>query len=43
MDGVEELIPYTQRVQIANASHIMHEDNASYFNREVLSFLKKYS
>lgn len=43
LDRVEELIPQTERVQIANASHIMHEDNAPSFNSNVLDFLKGHS
>ena len=39
MDGLEELLPYTRRIQIPNASHIMHEDNTEVFNNDVMSFL----
>lgn len=39
-DRLEELMPRTQRVDIPNASHIMHEDNAAAFNHAVLSFLQ---
>lgn len=38
-DRLEELIPDTTRVDIPNASHIVHEDNAAAFNHTVLSFL----
>jgi len=38
-DRLEELIPDTKRVDIPNASHIVHEDNAAAFNQTVLSFL----
>jgi pimeloyl-ACP methyl ester carboxylesterase len=40
IDRLEELIPNTERVDIPNASHIMHEDNAAAYNRAVLSFLQ---
>ena len=38
-DRLEELMPNTSRVDIPNASHIMHEDNATAYNKAVLSFL----
>jgi len=39
-DRLEELMPNTERVEIPNASHIMHEDNADAYNQAVLSFLR---
>jgi pimeloyl-ACP methyl ester carboxylesterase len=39
VDRLEKLLPYTERVEIPGASHIMHEDNAPAFNQAVLSFL----
>ncbi len=39
IDGLEELLPNRERVNIPKASHIMHEDNSAAFNRAVLSFL----
>lgn len=39
-DRLEELIDDCQRVEIPNASHIMHEDNANAYNRAVLEFLR---
>ncbi len=39
-DRLEELIPNTERVDIPNSSHIMHEDNAAAYNHAVLSFLQ---
>lgn len=39
-DQLEELIPDSRRIEIPNASHIMHEDNAAAYNRAVLSFLR---
>lgn len=43
MDGLEELLPRTERVEIPKASHLVHEDNASAYNRAVQSFLEKHS
>ncbi|MCL7454879.1 MAG: alpha/beta hydrolase [Anaerolineae bacterium] len=42
MDRLEELLPHTERVEIAGASHIMHEDNPAAYNEAVLSFLAKH-
>lgn len=39
-DRLQELIPNTERVDIPNSSHIMHEDNAPAYNKSVLSFLQ---
>jgi len=41
-DRLEELLPYSERVEIEDASHIMHEDNPSAYNRAVESFLEIY-
>jgi pimeloyl-ACP methyl ester carboxylesterase len=41
-DRLAELLPNCERVQISNASHIMHEDNPSAYNDAVLSFLAKH-
>ena len=41
IDRLEELLPRAQRVQIPEASHIMHEDNPAAFNEAVLSFLAR--
>lgn len=41
-DRLEELLPNSDRTEIPEASHIMHEENASAFNHEVLSFIEKY-
>ena len=38
-DRLEELIEKTVRVDIPNASHIMHEDNPVAYNHAVLKFL----
>ncbi len=39
---LKELLPHTKRVQIPNASHIMHEDNTEAYNKNVMSFLVNY-
>lgn len=39
LDHLEELLPHSERIQIENASHLMHEDNATEYNRAILSFL----
>ena len=41
-DRLEELLSHTKRVQIPNASHIMHEDNTEAYNKKVMSFLTNY-
>ena len=38
-DGLAELLPDVRRVQVAAASHMMHEDNPAAFNNAVLAFL----
>ncbi|MCZ2078225.1 MAG: alpha/beta hydrolase [Bryobacterales bacterium] len=40
---LEILIPNMERVEIKQASHIMHEDNPQDYNTAVLSFLAKHS
>ncbi len=39
-DRLEELLPRTEREQIPEASHIMHEDNAPAYNAAVRSFIE---
>ena len=39
IDRLEELLPHTGRIEIAGASHIVHEDNPRAFNAAVASFL----
>jgi len=39
IDGLRELLPNAVSVTIENASHMMHEDSPTAFNRAVLSFL----
>jgi len=43
MDRIEELLPDAKRMEISGASHIMHEDNPSYYNEAVYSFLTENS
>ncbi len=42
-DRLEELLPRTERVEIPDASHIMHEDNAAAYSDAVLQFLIQHS
>lgn len=42
IDRIEKLIPHTERIEIENASHTMHEDNATAYNQVVQSFLEKH-
>lgn len=39
-DRIQQLLPHARRAEIPDASHIMHEDNPTIYNREVLSFLQ---
>lgn len=41
IDRLQELLPHTWRIEIPGAAHIMHEDNATVYNAEVLSFLTR--
>lgn len=38
--GLQELIPDSRRIDIPDASHIMHEDNPEAFNDAVIDFLQ---
>jgi pimeloyl-ACP methyl ester carboxylesterase len=40
-DRLEELLPNVERIEIENASHIMHEDDADAVNRAILMFLNR--
>lgn len=40
-DGLEQLLPQAQRIEIAAASHAMHEDNPAAFNAAILAFLSR--
>lgn len=39
---LQKLLPAVERVEISNASHLMHEENADGFNQEVLGFLRRH-
>ncbi len=41
-DRLEELLPRTERAEISEASHIMHEDNAAAYNAAVLAFIEHH-
>ncbi len=41
-DRLEELLPITERVEIPDASHIMHEENAPAVNEAILGFLGRH-
>ncbi len=41
-DYLEELLPVVERVEIPDASHIMHEQNAAAFNQAILAFLRRH-
>ncbi len=38
-DRLEELLPLVERVEIPNASHVMHEENAPAVNEAIVEFL----
>jgi pimeloyl-ACP methyl ester carboxylesterase len=42
IDGLQQLIPHSERKMIPNASHIMHEDNVHDYNSALFSFLQKH-
>jgi pimeloyl-ACP methyl ester carboxylesterase len=42
-ERLDELLPRAERVEIPGASHMMHEDNAPGYVREVLLFLERHS
>jgi pimeloyl-ACP methyl ester carboxylesterase len=42
-ERLDELLPRAERVEIPGASHMMHEDNAPAYVREVLLFLERHS
>lgn len=39
---LESLLPNVERVELPNASHLMHEQNADRFNRAVMDFLRRH-
>jgi pimeloyl-ACP methyl ester carboxylesterase len=42
LDRLEELLPRCERVEIAGASHIVHEDDPAAFDAAVLAFLARH-
>jgi pimeloyl-ACP methyl ester carboxylesterase len=42
-DRLQQLLPNTERVEIAAASHAMHEENAAAVNEAILGFLRRRS
>jgi pimeloyl-ACP methyl ester carboxylesterase len=42
VDRLEELLPEMERVEIPDASHLMHEDNAAVVNEVILDFLGRH-
>ncbi len=41
-DRLEELLPFVERVEIPEASHLMHEENAPAVNEAILGFLGRH-
>ena len=41
-DRLEELLPDVERVEIPDASHVMHEENADAVNEAILTFLHRH-
>ncbi len=41
-DRLEELLPTVERVEIPNASHLMHEENAAAVNEAIVGFLGRH-
>ncbi len=41
-DRLEELLPIVERINIPEASHLMHEENASAVNEAIVGFLERY-
>lgn len=41
-DRLQQLLPHNERVEIPRSSHLMHEENASAYNAQVLSFLANH-
>ena len=42
-DRLEELLPIVERVEIRDASHLMHEENAPAVNEAIVGFLEQQS
>jgi pimeloyl-ACP methyl ester carboxylesterase len=43
VNRLKELLPKAEWLKIPNASHIVHEDNPTFYNRSIISFLHKHS
>jgi pimeloyl-ACP methyl ester carboxylesterase len=41
-DRLEELLPIVERVEIPDASHLMHEENAAAVNEAIVGFLGQH-
>jgi pimeloyl-ACP methyl ester carboxylesterase len=41
-DRLEELLPIVERIEIPDASHVMHEENASAVNEAIVGFLRQH-
>ena len=41
-DRLEELLPIVERINIPDASHLMHEENASAVNEAIVGFLGRH-
>ena len=42
VDRLEELLPHVERVEIPGATHLVHEDNPTVYNEEVLDHLIRH-
>lgn len=42
-DRLQELLPHAERVEIAGASHLMHEDDPAAVNEAILDFLARHA
>ena len=42
VDRLDELLPDVERVEIPDASHLMHEDNAAAVNEAIVGFLGRH-
>jgi pimeloyl-ACP methyl ester carboxylesterase len=43
VDRLQQLLPNAERVEIASASHLMHEENAAAVNQTILGFLARHT
>jgi pimeloyl-ACP methyl ester carboxylesterase len=42
-DRLQQLLPNAERIEIAGASHLMHEENAAAVNQTILGFLARHT